>query len=177
MLGSSADQNVSLLCETKEEGKELVVEIYADAEGDKVFDQQEEKEGDDKEATPSICTITLRAKFTPSTKDLMEELYDQLNNASQKKRKAVMPHPLPNLNQPFRADFCKNRAIHPRNQNQRWCNCTKRIWASNLLVDECILCTKTTSFSLELLRSFTLLCRRLFKVLILKGGTDFSPLY
>mmetsp|Transcript_21447 Transcript_21447/g.33048 ORF Transcript_21447/g.33048 Transcript_21447/m.33048 type:complete len:386 (-) Transcript_21447:81-1238(-) len=61
-------------------------------------DKEEPKEGDGedtKEETASpavvspVCTVTLRLTFTPSAKDKKEELYEELNKASQRKAQAI----------------------------------------------------------------------------------------
>mmetsp|Transcript_7082 Transcript_7082/g.10141 ORF Transcript_7082/g.10141 Transcript_7082/m.10141 type:complete len:378 (+) Transcript_7082:143-1276(+) len=61
-------------------------------------DKEESKEGDGKDkkeetASPAVvspvCTVTLRLTFTPSAKDKKEELYEELNKASQRKAQAI----------------------------------------------------------------------------------------
>eukprot|EP00978_Attheya_sp_CCMP212_P004737 scaffold10372_cov44-Attheya_sp.AAC.1 len=117
-LGSSANHDVAPLCEIVDaknpspKATELEVAIVTPEDlvgGVPNIGPQGGNDNDDEESVPTdqedgytsaveeevqgvvipICTVTLRIEYVPSPKDIKEELYDVLNQASKKKAAAI----------------------------------------------------------------------------------------
>uniref|UniRef100_A0A7S1Y2D0 Uncharacterized protein n=1 Tax=Grammatophora oceanica TaxID=210454 RepID=A0A7S1Y2D0_9STRA len=87
-LGSSESHDVGSLTkmDPMEGNKSCTVEVpikfYAKSELETVGEES-------KTSTEPICTVTFRISFKPSVQDVREELYTLLNEATQKKSKAI----------------------------------------------------------------------------------------
>ena len=66
---------------------EISVEIFAVASA--TDDKESEITEGETKPEPSICSVTLKVTYKPSSKDQREELYDLLNKTSQKKATAL----------------------------------------------------------------------------------------